>query len=385
MKVLFITNLFPPYFLGGYEVACKDIVEEFKKNGHSVFVLTSSYGLEKPSVENGIYRTLNANTDFNGYKSIKEKTFSLFYNPSNYKRTLEIIKMVKSDIASVWNISGISVSPLFALQKLKIPYVVHLFDRSLSFVRKNGWKRIINPIIYDRLKLNHIISCSASLKEDYIKRGYDKNSISIIHHGIEPEKEEKKRKKINRKDVKLLFVGQLWEAKGADLAIRALSLLKEKNIFAQLTIIGDGKEAYKSYLRKVAKKEKVESEVHLLGKVSREALKNFYRNNDILLFPTYSWYKEPFGIVILEAMNQGIPVIASNCGGPKEIIIDGESGLLFDSGNAQSLSDKVILLVENLQLYNKIQKNAFCKVKNQFDITLVGKKTIAYCENLLLQ
>lgn len=379
MRVLFITNLFPPFFLGGYEVACKDITDEFKNTGHSVFVLTSDFGIKYPYETNNIFRVLRIKLDF---ESVFDKIFSLFYNPYNYRKILEIIKRIKPDIASVWSINGISAAPIFALKKKRIPYVVHLFDRSLSFLRKNGWKGILNPFLYNKLNFDHIISCSDSLKSDYVKRGFKEESITVIHHGIIPEKKIIDKKRIDSKNLKLLFVGQLWEAKGADLAIRSLPLLEKNGIFANLTIIGDGLETYKQYLRKITKECNVIDRVIFVGRISREALKNFYRRKDILLFPTNSWYKEPFGIVIIEAMNQGIPVIASNSGGPREIIMNGENGLLFGSGNVESFTEKIMLLASDVQLYEAIRKKAFDRIKEQFDISVVGEKTIEYYTNI---
>ena len=382
MRVLFISNLYPPHFFGGYEVACKDIANEFKKNGHSVFILTSTFGVNSGTQKNNIYRILKARINSNIHKSLIEKTISLFFNPFNYKETLRIIKRIKPDVASVWSINGISVSPIFAAQKMGIPCVVHLFDRSFSFLRKNCWKGILNYFLYNRLNFDNIVSCSESLKKDYIKKGFEGRTICVIYHGVIPEKEIFPHKGININDIKLLFVGQLWEAKGIDLAIRALPLLEKNGLNAKLTIIGDGLESYKLHLKKIAIEYDIAEKVDFVSKVPREKLKSFYRTHDILLFPTYSWYREPFGIVILEAMNQGIPVIASDSGGPKEIIIDGENGLLFEPGNVESLTSKIMLFARKPELYEINAKNAFKRIKNQFDISITSKKIIEYYENI---
>jgi glycosyltransferase involved in cell wall biosynthesis len=283
----------------------------------------------------------------------------------------------------VWNISGISAAPLFALQKRKIPYAIHLFDRCFSFTKKAGWKRILNLLLSNRLQANHLISCSESLKADYLKQGFNGDCITVIPHGIAPEWIPEKRKKLNCDKLNLLFVGQLWEAKGVDLAIRCLALLPKRKITATLSIIGDGKEKYKKYLRKVIEECGIKDRVVFVGGLPREQLKDYYRTHDILLFPTYSWYKEPFGIVILEAMNQGIPVIASDCGGPSEIITNGENGLLFESGNTRSLGDQIEKIVNDPNLYADISIKGFESTKNKYDISIVGEKIIDYYEKAL--
>lgn len=376
MKAFFISNLYPPYFLGGYEVACRDVAEQFFAQGHNVSVLCSSYGLNKPARRNSIYRFLDVRTDFNGFKSIREKALSLFYNPENYKKTIQLISEIKPDVASVWNINGISIAPLFALQKCKIPYVIHLFDRSFSFLKKNGLKRIINPLLYDRLRASYFISCSASLKEDYVKKGFNADCIQVIPHGIVPQSSLPDRLERKGSALKLLFVGQLWEAKGADLAIKSVALLKKKKVNAALTVIGDGKKDYKRILTRLTEQLGVKNDVEFLGRMPRIRITKFYQTHDIFLFPTYDWYREPFGIVILEAMNQGIPVIASNCSGPKEIIIDGKNGLLFEPGDADSLTDRVIELTENAELYSRTRKNALMSVQNEFNIIAIGNQIL---------
>lgn len=384
MRVLFVSNLYPPYFLGGYEVACKDIAEQFAKQGIDTSILCSSYGLDSPSRDGDIYRILDVRSDFNGFKSLHEKAISLFYNPRNYNRTIEIIKEIKPDIGSVWSINGISAAPLFALQKAGVPYVIHLFDRCLSFIRKKGWKRILNPILFNRLQLEHMVSCSESLKDDYVKNGFDENSIRVIPHGVQPEQRLFDKKAIDSHNLKLLFVGRLWEAKGVDLAIRCLPLLRKKGITATLTIVGSGEENYREHLREVIKNVGARDSVKFVNSVPRELLKSYYKSHDILLFPTYSWYKEPFGIVILEAMSHGLPVIASECGGPIEIIDQGENGLLFALGDLNSLAESIEMIVRSEKIQKRIRKLGYESIIHNFNIQEIGSRMIDLYQSIVI-
>jgi glycosyltransferase involved in cell wall biosynthesis len=339
--------------------------------------------LDAPCTKDGIYRILDVRTDFNGYRCLSEKMISLFYNPRNYSITRDLIEVLKPDIASVWSISGISTAPLFALQRARVPYVVHLFDRCLSFVRKNGWKRAINPLLYDRLDLDNMVSCSESLKKDYVKQGFSEGAIQVIPHGINPRRSLPRRKSVDPRNTRILFVGQLWEAKGADLAIQAIRNLKERDIHAYLTIVGDGDKKYISELKGMIGNQGLVDEIKFAGRIPRKELTQFYREHDIFIFPTHSWYKEPFGIVILEAMNQGIPVIASNCGGPVEIITDKENGLLFPPGNAESLSLQIEGLINSPKLIEKVRNNAFRIIKSDFHIQHIGARTLSYYNSIL--
>ena len=81
----------------------------------------------------------------------------------------------------------------------------------------------------------------------------------------------------------------------------------------------------------------------------------YYKSADICVFPSRL---EGFGIVILEAMASGIPIIASNTGGIREIISNGKNGMLFKPGDADALSKAILALYQDLDLRKKISQAA---------------------------
>lgn len=129
----------------------------------------------------------------------------------------------------------------------------------------------------------------------------------------------------------LLFVGRLVSVKGADLAIAALDRLRQQGIDTTLTICGDGPE--RGALEGQARRAGLKNFVHFGGWTDPEELAMHYRRSEILLVP--SRY-EPFGIVALEAIASGCPVVAANTGGLPEAV--GDCGILVAPDDAQELA-----------------------------------------------
>ena len=138
---------------------------------------------------------------------------------------------------------------------------------------------------------------------------------------------------------RLGYVGRVESRKGLDTAVEALALLPEE---ATLTIVGDGDEAYAAELGERAAKLGVASRVRLERGVPRAELPAAYAACDVLVFPV-TW-EEPWGLVPLEAMGVGRPVVATGTGGSREYLRDGENCLLFERGDAGALASALTRL-----------------------------------------
>lgn len=126
MKILFISNLYPPYYIGGYELACKDVAEELQRRGHEVYVLTSTYGINKQVVEGNIYRKLYLHKTF--YTSIPSIINEKYLEVYNYFTTREIAGNIDPDIVYIWSLNNLSLSPAIAVQETGLEVVFHIFD-----------------------------------------------------------------------------------------------------------------------------------------------------------------------------------------------------------------------------------------------------------------
>lgn len=147
--------------------------------------------------------------------------------------------------------------------------------------------------------------------------------------------------------VRLLFVGRLVERKGVHILIRALARVRER-ADATLTVVGDGPRA--ASLEAEARRVGVEAFVHFAGHVGEEALEEAYRSSDLFILPAIVDDKgdtEGLGVVLLEALEFGLPLIASDVGGIPDIVRHGETGLLVPPGDGGALADAIVQVIED--------------------------------------
>jgi len=160
---------------------------------------------------------------------------------------------------------------------------------------------------------------------------------TTIYNGVKLAKISTAPKKIlniSRKITRLLFVGHLIDVKGLDLLLIALKNLKQYNLY--LDIIGSGS-SLREY-RKNVKKYNLAERVKFLGEVSNKEVLQKMAEYDFLVLP--SRY-ETFGIVLIEAMSRGVPVIATDVGAVSEIVTSEEVGVLVESENPKSLAEGI--------------------------------------------
>ncbi|MDH4945458.1 glycosyltransferase family 4 protein [Sulfurimonas sp. C5] len=156
------------------------------------------------------------------------------------------------------------------------------------------------------------------------------------------------------------IIGRIEEAKGQIVAIEAISKLKELNI--QLIIVGAAMdEDYLVRLKNIVKNLSIENKVIFTG-FTKEVDK-YMQLCDISIMATEN---ETFGLVVIESMANGTPVIAKNMGGPLEIIENNVDGLFYD-GSPSDLASKIKLLYDDKNLLQKLCENGMKKVENQFD------------------
>jgi glycosyltransferase involved in cell wall biosynthesis len=138
----------------------------------------------------------------------------------------------------------------------------------------------------------------------------------------------------------VLFVGNISKHKGVDIVLRGVLPILERHPKTLFLFLGIGPELEE--LKHLAKELGVISHVRFLGRVPNEDLPKFYSSADVFVGPSVY---EPFGIVYLEAMACETPVIATNVGGPLEIVRDGETGFLVNVGDVEGVADKINTLL----------------------------------------
>jgi glycosyltransferase involved in cell wall biosynthesis len=192
--------------------------------------------------------------------------------------------------------------------------------------------------------------------------GFPREKMHVIPNFIYPEN-----LKVNiGHENTIIYTGQLIEAKGLDILIKSLPIVKEEIDDFRCYIVGDGKASYN--LKNLAIELGVSDLVEFTGFLGRDNLKEYYMKSEIFVFPVV--WPEPFGRSLLEAMNYGLPIIASE-NIEREII--GDAGLIYKKNDPNELAEKIIYLFENEKERKKLSKNAKKKIKDYYPEKVVPK------------
>ncbi len=407
VRILLLSNLFPPYVEGGAEILAGDIAAGLEHLGHEVIVLTSSYGLSKPEHEGNIWRSLQPSPPvyFDRQRSFWSQLnqpfnyYRRFHNAANARTLRQVVVATSPDILYIWEISGIGVNSLLkVLPDLNVPIVFHLGSYWLLYARSPEteqsrlhlrWLKQLLIGTVPELTWTSLIAVSATVKQEYACAGFDPKRIEVIYNGIDPRFLTLPRSASNEEEAfQLLFVGRIRVEKGILVILKALDLLmhemngsvmlspvlSEANGAAKhldspplhLHIFGDGDKTYINELETFLDEKGLAEKVTFHGKVPQDELIHHYDRCDLMLVP--SLWQEPFGLVVAEAMARGLPVIASNVGGPAEIITHEKNGLLVEAGDERALALAISQLIKDPEKRKRFGKAARSTVQERFVI-----------------
>ncbi len=244
----------------------------------------------------------------------------------------------------------VSLLSMFLLKDLRFVVTVHQFS-SCSTPGFLNWMNNLETIIL-RHAIKKICCVSQALKNEVLQRlGYQyKDKIFVINNWIQPMNYNCAAKGLNNHNktrktdnAKVVAVGRLSHEKGFEVLIDAINIMVKHNINVTCDIYGEGPEGIK--LVSIINERSLNNHVQLKGYCAD--IRAILYKYDFLVVPSLS---ESFGIVVLEAYDAGIPVVASNIPGLNEIIDDGKSGLLFEPGNSYSLFKQMMNLIDNPEL-----------------------------------
>ncbi len=236
-----------------------------------------------------------------------------------------------------------------------------------------------NPVYQLYLKMFyrcfHTYICNSRDTEKILHGRNIKNTV-VVTRGVDEEKFKKvprnkkklrKRYGLDEDAVVLLTVGRLVERKGVRWFVKnVMPLFKGENV--HYLVVGGGKE--EAAIREAILSEKLEKQVHMLGKISDNELNDLYVNADIFIMPNLRIEndREGFGIVAIEASCGGLIVMASGIDGIVDAVIDGKNGYLLESGNAKMYEAKIRDYMENTEQYEKQKESFVAYTKEKFGL-----------------
>lgn len=284
-----------------------------------------------------------------------------------------------------WAFPGGYIAYLIA-KRLKKKFIVTVHGSEIAQLKKYSYLRKITVNA-----LNHsskVIASNNFLKNRLIKLGINENKIELIKPvpnfittNLKQNELKKFREKFTNQENKIiLFVGRLTEVKGTEYLIKSLKLLKIKNFHC--IIVGGG--ILEKKLKELAQTENLSEHITFFGPANSKQLGSLYSIGDVFVLPSIVdslGGTEGTGLVIPEAMNCNLPVIASNVGGIADIIKHEENGLLVEQKNPEQIANAIDRIFSDSILDNKIIQNSK-KTVEEFSPSLIAKKYYEIFVNL---
>lgn len=198
---------------------------------------------------------------------------------------------------------------------------------------------------YALKRADAVTTICEGLRADIVARGIDPAKVTVIPNAVDVEKFQQGgradpalARELGLEGALVLgFLGSFYAYEGLDLLIEALPLLRARHPEVKLLLVGGGPQ--ESALKALAKAKGVEDSVRFVGRVPHDEVDRYYDLVDILAYPRHSMRLTELVTPLkpLEAMAQGRLLIASDVGGHRELIRDGETGFLFKAGDAHAL------------------------------------------------
>ncbi|MBL79138.1 MAG: glycosyl transferase family 1 [Nitrosomonadaceae bacterium] len=375
MRICFISHSSGQH---GAELALLELLEGLVKLGVSCMVIVPKEGPLISELEH-----LKIPWEIASYPRWLSRPIGIYYRLA--RNIISLIRSVQvAKIAKQWNCdivysntSSISVGAFGAWLANK-PHVWHLhesgYKMGLKYDLGEFWTaRLINSLSAAIIVVSH------SLKK-YYSQYIPSSKMSLVYQSVTRHNKIEKTYKSNRDNqiFQCLIISSLHPYKGQIEAIKALSELIQKGINIQLLIIGHGWKNFQLELFKQVKEHNLEQYVEFIG--YKKNPMEYLQSTDTVLICS-QW--EAFGRVTIEAMLAGKPVIGSAAGATAELIQDGITGLLYNSGDHLELANKIQYLYENLEERLKIGASARNWADNRFTQERHAKEIFNILEELL--
>lgn len=400
MKVLVVSNLFPPDYIGGLELSAQKTVIGLRERGHHVDVLTRQppAKVSVPGDEADTYRILEFTPEISD-EELKKKHprmhgwWPLYLRLRAVRPNLPIVRDFlrdrRYDVAMFFGMHNIgpalfhpvdakgipvvwNMGDYFMLEQQKIEATSRLAQLNLSLFSRR-WFRLFQTISYDNVSFN-----SHFLEGEYRKGGFPMKRSFVVHRGIDfPVMGETEIAQPRPKQ--FLIACQLERHKGIHIAIEAFSRLQDHEV--TLRILGDGPEPYRTEVRELARDLGLGERVVFLGK--RPHAEVVAEMQSALAFINPPIWNEPFGRTSIEAMACGAPLINSDSGAIREIAIDEESALIYPKEDVGALTTRLERVLSDESLRLRLARAGADRVNREFTIAAILDKTEAVLREVI--
>jgi glycosyltransferase involved in cell wall biosynthesis len=364
MRTLAIGNRYPPEALGGYELIWQRAMDAFAAAGHDVRVLTTDEGVASgkvPATDGPIHRELR--WYWHNHEFPDRGVAELFRLERHNRATLaRHLREFRPTVIFWWAMGGMSLSLLEQVRAAGVPALGLVADNWFQYApdvdawtrawsRRPVLRRLARGLTGVPTTVNvataarwHFIS--EWLRDDTLTSAWPMADGLITHPGVSAVYSERPEAPWRGR---ALYAGRIDPRKGIDVAVRALGRLPDD---ITLTIDGSGDPVHAGELREVVRETGVETRVRFACS-AREELVDMYAGADVVVFPVR--WPEPWGLVPLEAMAVGRPVVATATGGAAEYMRDGVNCLVVPVDDPEALATAISRLSEDAELRARLR------------------------------
>jgi glycogen synthase len=322
LKILVLSNLYPPDFIGGYEIACAQMVDAFRRRGHDVRVLASAPRTPVPEVP-GVLRRFQLAEEWNWSADDPwshplgarlRDARSRFVNASNIHVLTTALEEFEPDVLYLCNLIGLGGLALIAcLNHLGVPWVWQLGDNvpgTLCGMSDGTFPALADE--FSRLIRGHYIVVSQQLIQQIKASGVTlQGEVEVIPNWIVGDRPPARSSFYRGGTLRIMSAGQVSRHKGIEIIIEAAARLRDAG-FRDFVLDIYGK-IYSQDFADAIRRHDLGGHVTLLGVRTQAELMSLYGQYDVFTFPTME--REPFGLVPLEAAARGcVPIITRRCG-----------------------------------------------------------------------
>jgi glycogen(starch) synthase len=366
MRVLTVGNMYPPHHLGGYELMWRAATEELRSAGHRVRVLTTDYRADR--ADTTLAEDPDVRRDLRWYwrdhefprLPLRERLALERHNQRVLTRSLADLD---PHVVSWWAMGGMSMALIERVRRTSLPALGFVHDDWMLYGPKvDAWQRALArlgpmaapaaaaagaPALGDLGAAARWVFVSEACRR-HAERRWEMPETAIVHSGVDTDLFRPAAERRGWSGA-LLYVGRIDPRKGIDVAVRALEHLPE----ATLTVVGSGDDEHLAELRRIAGDAGASDRV-TFRTAARDEVPEIYAAGDAAVFPVQ--WEEPWGLVPLEAMAVGRPVIATGRGGSGEFLRDGQNSLLYEpADDPRALADAVRRLAGDASLRAKLR------------------------------
>ncbi len=423
MRILHLTNYYPPFYEGSTEIQTHQLVEELERRGnHQQQVLTSDFVPVGQASENcdvfrrieiaetiqrqkSVFRELHIHPGYSGNLgptgSERETIWRLYrrerYNVEVLRRRLDAFN---PDLIFVWGFQGLSASLLFYIENCGIRCAYGIINDWPSVWLKNEpwlvtWgennrenEPVIKPILKgfgltesirkkapfgepSKIRLQQSFFCSGSLKEITGRNGFEVSYSKVIPCAVPVERYFRKENHPERLR-HLLYIGRLNEEKDPLTALQALQILHRKgHTEFTLDLHRHGNLDQEKRLLAFIVRSNLRGAARFVQTVQEQQHVTLYSYD--MLISTSKW-PEPFPLMQLKGMAAGVPVVTTLVGGHAELIRDRENALAFKTSDPEDLAEKILELSANPLLVKRLTSTAYDEVCSKFSLSCIGER-----------